>query len=152
MGAGVHAQRAADGAGYAAQEGETVDARFRRRAGDLRIQRRRAGDDALVRGGCDSAERASPQADDDSADSAVADDEIRAEADHGDRDFVRQVLQEVAQIVLVGRREQDLRRAADAKPGEGRQFDMVGQLAAQRGHERLQVGQEVRHQSRSNSC
>ena len=81
MRAGVHPQRAADRAGHAAQEGEAVDSRFRRGARDLRVERRRAGDHAMVRRRLDRAERLAAEPDHHAAHAAVAHDEVGAEAD-----------------------------------------------------------------------
>ena len=47
----------------------------------------------------------------------------------------RQTREEIGEIVLVGRREQRLGRAADAEPGEGRQRDVRGEPPAQVGGE-----------------
>ena len=49
---------------------------------------------------------------------AVAHDQVGADADDIDRNFVRQMREEIGEIVFVRRREQHLRRTADAKPGQ----------------------------------
>ncbi len=79
--AGVHPQRAADRAGHAAQEGETVDARLRRGARHLRVERRGAGDDAAIRPRFDRAEPFASQANHQAAHAAVAHDQVGADAD-----------------------------------------------------------------------
>ncbi len=140
MRARVHAQRAADRAGHAAKEGEAVDPRLGGGARDLRVERRRAGDHAEVGRRLDRAERLAAQADHHAANAAVADDEIGAEADDRDGNLARQVRQEIGEVVLVGRREQNLGRPADAKPGERRERRVGGQAAAQVGRERGDLG------------
>ena len=57
MRAGIHPQRPADRTRNAAQEGEAVDARGRRRLGDELVGRGRAGDDAAVVHDFDRVER-----------------------------------------------------------------------------------------------
>ena len=90
----------------------------------------------------DLAERPA-EADDDAGDAAVADDEIGAGADDHDRDVGRQIAQEIAEVVLVGRHEQNLRRSADAEPAL-RVERLVGEQApAQFRHARLEIGNDV---------
>ena len=50
---------------------------------------------------------------------------------HGN--LARQRARQIGEVVLVGGREQDLGRAADAKPGVGRERRVGGQAAAQVG-------------------
>ena len=86
---------------------------------------------------------AAPEPDHNARHAAVAHDQIGAGADHGDRQFRRQVAQEISEVVLVLRHEQDLRRPADAEPGEFAER-LVGQEApAQFGHLRFQFGDDV---------
>ena len=131
MGARVHPQRAADRTRHAAKEGQAVDAGRGGGARHLGVERRRAGDDAKVGRRLDRAERLAAQANHHAANPAVADDEIGAEADDRDRNFAGQALQEIGEVVLVGRRDQNLRRPADAKPREWRERRVGAQTAAQ---------------------
>ena len=116
MRACVHAKAAPDRPGNAAQELEAGDARGRRRLGDELVGRGGACDDAEVIHDVDRVEGSSAKTDHDAFDAAVAHDEVRAESDRRDRDRERQRAEETGEIILVRRREQDLGRAADAKP------------------------------------
>src|SRR6185312_7424582 len=117
IGAAVHAQRAADRAGYAGEEGETGNAGLLRRARDHDIEHRRAGGDAMIVVAGDVVEAAA-EADDEAFDAAVAHDQVRAGADDGDGHLVRQITERVGEVILVFGHEQRLRRPADAEPGE----------------------------------
>ena len=136
MGTGVHAQGAADRAGNAAIEFEAGDARLGRRTGQANVGRRRSRRHLKVRRCRDLAKRLAAEPDDDAGNAAVANDEVRAEANHGDGNFTGQARQEIGEVFFVGRLEQQLRRAADAKPGERRQRRVGAELAAERGGER----------------
>ena len=116
IGAAVHAQRAADAAGNAAQERQPGDAGFLRRARHFHIEHRGAGTDLAALD--DDLAEAAAEPDHNARHPAVAHDQIGADADDGDRDIGRQIGQEVRQVGLVLGHEQKLRRAADAKPGE----------------------------------
>ena len=59
---------------------------------------------------------AAPQADDDARHAAVAHQQVGAEADDEHGQLRRDAAQEIGEVGRVGRREQHLRRAADAKP------------------------------------
>ena len=85
IGAAVHAQRSADRARDAAQEGEPGNAGLLRRARDLHIRHRRAGAHARVldRGRIEAA----AEPDHHARHAAVAHDEIGAEPDDGHRNF-----------------------------------------------------------------
>ena len=88
VGAGVHAQRAADRAGNAAQECKAVDPGLRRGARDPHVGRRGAGDRRDDRRVVSIAPNALPPSRITTpAHAAVAHDEIGAEADDGDGDF-----------------------------------------------------------------
>ena len=116
IGAGVHAQRPADGAGNAGEEFETGDARLGRRAGDVEVEGRRTGAD-MPRPDADLGEAAAePQHD--ARDAAVAHQQIGADADDGDRHIGGQTAEEMLQILQIGGPEHDLGRSADAKPGD----------------------------------
>jgi hypothetical protein len=49
---------------------------------------------------------------------AVAHDQVGADAHDVNRKLARQMRQEICQIILIRWREQQLRRAADPKPGQ----------------------------------
>ena len=70
--------------------------------------------------------KALAQADDDARHAAVAHQQVGAEADDGDGKVGRDAGEEVGEVGLIGRREQHLRRAADAEPGD------VGELGSGR--------------------
>ena len=100
----------------AAQESEARDARLLRRARDLHVRHRRAGADAVAFHR-DLVEAAA-EPDHHARHAAVAHDQVGAEPDDRDRNFGGKVLQEISEVVLVLRHEQNLRRPADAKPGQ----------------------------------
>ena len=91
IGAAVHAQRAADRARNAAEEGEPGDRRLLRGTADLHVGHRGAGADAIARLDLDLAEAAA-EPDDHAGHAAVAHDQVGAEPDHGDGNLGRQVL------------------------------------------------------------
>ncbi len=130
MRARVHAQGAADRAGHAAQESEAVDAGVGGRARNLGVERGGAGDDAKSGPCLDRAEGAAAEPDHHAGNAAVAHDEVRADADDEHGNFTWQAGEEGGKVVLVGRREQGLSRAADAEPGVGREWDVKGDFAA----------------------
>jgi hypothetical protein len=76
-------------------------------------------------------------------DAAIAHDQVRAEADHRDRDLARQMPQQIGEIALVLRHEQGLSRAADAKPGQRRERLVRKQAAAQLRQRRFERGEDV---------
>ena len=119
VGAGVHAQRAADRAGNADQELQPGDAGVAPRAGDVDVERAGAGDD-VAPVGLDAGEAAA-QADDDARHAAVAHQQVGADADHRHRHVGGLGARKAAQVVAVGRAEQHFGRAADAEPGDARQ-------------------------------
>ena len=85
---------------------------------------------------------AAPQADDDARHAAVAHQQVGAEADDEHRQLGRDAAQEIGEIGGVGRREQDLRRAADAEPRDVGERLIGNQPAAQIG----QCGRQFRCQ------
>ena len=78
MGAGVHAQGAADGAGNAREKFETCDAEFGGALGDESIRRRRADAQAMALFHDDIGEGLAAETDHDARHAAVAHDEIGA--------------------------------------------------------------------------
>ena len=141
IGAAVHAQRAADAAGNAAHERQSGDAGLLRRARDFDVGHRRTGANARVFDGDIAKTAAEP--DHHARHATVAHDEIGAEPDDGHRNVRRQIGQRIAKVLLIFRHEQNLRRAADAKPGQLRQRLVRQQPAAQRRHFGFQLGDDV---------
>ena len=88
IGAAVHAQRPADGAGNAAEEREPGDRRLLGGAADLHVGHRGAGADAAAVLDLHLAEAAA-EPDDDARHAAVAHDQVGAEPDDGDRNLGR---------------------------------------------------------------
>ena len=102
---------------------------------------------ALMRGRRDHfglAEALGRQAHDEARDAAVADQEVRADADDGQRHVFGHGLQERREILLVGRLEQQLGQAAGAEPGDLVHLGIRRHAAAQ--------GAAGRSPSRSNQC
>jgi len=64
-------------------------------------------------------------------DTAVAHDQVRAEPNHRNGDIARKTSQQIGEIACVLRHDQNLRRTADAKPGELGQRLVREQAAAQ---------------------
>ena len=86
----VHVERAADAAGNAAIEREPVDAGLRRRGRDLDVGQRRADADPVAIEDLDLAKAFGREPDHDAVEAAVADQEVRAEADDRDANVRRQ--------------------------------------------------------------
>jgi len=84
IGAGVHAQRAADGAGNAEEKFQPGDVGRRRGLRHALVERRGAHSDAVALGAC-GAETARAQANDHARHAAVAHDQVGADAEHIDR-------------------------------------------------------------------
>ena len=141
IGAAVHAQRAADGAGNAAQERQSGDARLLRRARDLDVGHRSAG--ANVETFDRDLAEAAAEPDHHAGHAAVAHDQIGAEPDDGDGNLGRQICQKITEVVLVLRHEQNLRRPADAKPGQLGERLVRQQPAAQLRHFCAQRGGDI---------
>ena len=103
MRAGVHAQSAADRAGNAAVEFEAGDPRLGRRVGEPDIRRRGAGREPMIADRLDRTERLAAEAEHDAGDAAVADDDIRGQADRRDGNLRRQPAQKIGEVVFIGR-------------------------------------------------
>ena len=143
IGAAVHAQRAADRAGNAAQEREPGEAGLLRRPRDPDVRHRGAGADALALD-LDVAETAAERM---TTPGTPPSRTIRLEpsADDGHRNVGRQMRKEIREVVLVVRHEQHLRRPADAEPGELGASGWFGkQPPAQRGSFGFQIGDDDR--------
>ncbi len=130
IGAAVHHHGAADAAGNAGEEFQPGQSGRGGMFGDGHVERGGAGDHA-VRFGTDRTEAAG-QTDHDAGQSAVADDQIRAGADHVHRDVERQRAQELREVRFIRRPHQHVRGAADAEPGERRQRRVRLHASAQR--------------------
>ena len=111
-GAGIHGQRAAEGAGNAGKEFRRPQSPFHALPGDAPAGH--AGLD-LNAGGAQAFEPAqrAVRGDDGAANPAVAHQEIAAESDPQQRHVRRQLAHEGGQIHDVARREEQIRRAAD---------------------------------------
>ena len=119
--AGVHLERAADGAGNAAQEFQPRDAAVRRSARQCGIERRGASADARAFHG-NLAERGR-QADHHAGNAAVADQKIGTDADHADLGVKGSCGQERGEIVRIGATtHEEYRRAIAADPALDRRF------------------------------
>jgi len=132
VGARIHAQGAADGAGYPAIEMQACDARFGGGAGDLDVRHGGAGAQAMAVENFNAAEPAS-QPDDDTRNAAIANEDVGAEAEREDRPICWNGPQEVGQICFVGGSEEKLGWAADSKPGNLGKFGIGLEPAAQVG-------------------
>uniref|UniRef100_A0A0N4ZGW4 LigA n=1 Tax=Parastrongyloides trichosuri TaxID=131310 RepID=A0A0N4ZGW4_PARTI len=112
----IHGQGAADGAGDARIELQPGDARLGRGARHHAVQRACARRDGVAVGR-HLAPSAARQTDHHALDPPVAHDQVGADADRRDGHAFGQGLQEIGQIIGVGRDEQGVRRAAHAEPG-----------------------------------
>ena len=74
---------------------------------------------------------------------SVAHDEVGAQPDHRERNVAWQAGEKIGEIVLIGRREQSLRRPTDAKPRVGGERLVRGKPAAQITHLRTQRRDDV---------
>ena len=119
IGAAVHHHRAADAAGNAGEEFQPGQSGRGGMFGDGHVERGGAGDHAV--GFHRDRAEAAGQPDHHARQSAVADDQVRAGADHVHRDVERQRAQELREVRFIRRPHQRVRRAADAEPGERRQ-------------------------------
>ncbi len=146
--AGVHAQGAADGAGNAAIEGETGDAGVGGGARHLHVGDGRAGTNAIARLGRDRG-KALAQANDDARHAALAHQKVGAEADDGDGKVGGNAGEKVGEVGFIGRREQGLRRAADAEPGYVGELGSGRKAAAQIRQLGLQVGADIGKRQRA---
>ncbi len=70
------------------------------------------------------------QPDDNTGHAAITHDQVRADADRQHRHVRIQLSQKRGEIVFVRREENRIRRAADSKPGKGRQRFATQKLAA----------------------
>src|SRR5450631_4114887 len=142
VGASVHAQRAADGAGNAEEKFQPADIGRRRRLGDALVERRRAGaDDIAASAGLAEPARAKP--DHHARQAAVTHDQVGADADDMDRQFIGQVREEIPKIIFIRWRKQRLRRAADPEPRQLGQRLVRQQPPAQLRHRGLETGRDV---------
>ena len=147
VGAGVHAQRAADRARDAAIESEAGNAGVGRGTRHLDVGDGRSNAQRIAILDPDLAETLA-EPDDDAGHTAVAHQQVGAEADDVDRHVVGERLEEVGQVGFVGGCEQHLRRTADAEPGDVGKRGVGDEAAAQLRHQRLQIaGHILKHQA-----
>ena len=121
MGAGIHAQGAADGTGNAAQEGEPIKSSVRSRPRRLHVGHGGSRAHAVVGQDLDLAEGPATQTDHHAGHAAIAHDQVGAQPDHRHRDLARQMREKIGEVRFVRWREKRLRRPAHAKPGIGRE-------------------------------
>jgi hypothetical protein len=115
------------------EEGEAAKPLFQRECRETLVGERRAGADAITGFAHRLPEALRRQADDHAGNAAVTDKEIGADADDGYGDIRIQFLKQACKVVGVGRLEQELRRTADAEPGERRQRRVLREPAADAG-------------------
>ena len=128
VGAGIHAERAADRAGDAAQEGQSVHPLVAAVAGDVHVES--AGANLYQRARAFPAHgrfpKALAQADDDAFHAAVAHQHVGAEADHRHRHLGGPGCEEVRQVVDIRRSIHHVRAAAGAEPDGAGEVDVDG--------------------------
>ena len=146
IGAAVHAQRPADRAGDAAEESEPGDRRLLGGTADLHVGDGGPGADAGAVLDLHLAEAAA-EPDDDARHPCVAHDQVGAEPDDRDWNLGRQLAQRIGQVGLVVGHEQNLRRPADAEPGQLRERLVGHQPPAHVRQARFQLGEPDRGRS-----
>ena len=114
-------------------EGEAAEPLVKREGGEALVGQRRAGADAVARLANRLAEPFRRQPDHHPVEAAIADEEIRADADDGHRHRRIEALQEEREVVGIGRLEQHRRPPADPEPGERRDLRIAGDTAANGG-------------------
>jgi hypothetical protein len=112
------------------EEGEAAETLVQCERGQTLVGERGSGADPVSRLARRLSETLRRQTDRDARNAAVANEEVRTDADDGDRDFRIEPRQEQGEIVGVRRLEQQLRRPPDAKPCERRQRGILGEAAA----------------------
>ena len=139
IGAAVHAQRPADRAGNAAEEREPGDRRLLRGARDLHVGHRGAGADAVPASTFTSPK---PRPSRITTPGTPPSRTIRLEPSPTTVTGISagRCAEEIGEVGLVLRHEQNLRRPADAKPGQLRERLVRQQPPAQLRHARFQVG------------
>jgi hypothetical protein len=118
VGAGIHAQRAADRPGNAVVEMKPANAGVQSDRSDPLVGGGSARTNALLRYLRYIAEALGGQPNYETWYSAVTDQQVGADPDHGHRHLGRDRLEERRQIVFVGGLEQYLGRTAGAEPGD----------------------------------
>ena len=123
---------------------ETKDALIEARgAADFHVRRSRAGADPRAVLDLHLAEAAT-ETNDDARHAAVAHDQVGTEPNDDDGDLRRQMDEEIGEVRFVLGHEQNLRRPADAKPGQLGERLVRHQPSAQRRHARFEIRNEVR--------
>ncbi len=87
--------------------------------------------------------KALAEADDDAGNAAVAHQQVGAEADDGHGKVGWDAGEEVGEVGFIGRREQHLRRSADAEPRDVGQLGAGGDAPAQVRQPGLEVGADI---------
>ena len=117
--AAIHPQSASDRTRNAAVKRKTSDSSIGGRTRNFHIWH--SGADAqAVAGFRFDVREAAPQPDDNARNAAVPDQKVRAESDDGYRQVGRGSRKEIGEILLIGRREEELCRPPDAKPCDAR--------------------------------
>ena len=102
------------------EESEAAEALLEREGGEPLVGQARAGPDPVFPFPRGLAEAFRREADDNARDAAVADEEVRSDADDTYGDFRTQLLKEECEIVGIRRLEQHFGRTADTKPRKRR--------------------------------
>ena len=130
-------------------EGEAAEARLERMRRKPLVGERRARADTMALD-LGLAEAARRKAHDDAGNAAVADQEVRAEADDGHRHLLRHGAHQERKVFRVGRQRQDFGRTAGAEPDDRRKRRVCLQGAAKPGEVRAQsVEKMLRHERRA---
>jgi hypothetical protein len=130
VGAGVHAQRAAQGAGHPGQELEPADPGDPGGSGHVEVERPGAADQIAVLG--PDADEGPAQAQHHARHAAVPHQGVGADPQDRHRNAGGQSLHEGLQVGQVGRAVHDLGRSADPEPGDPGQRRVFGIAAADR--------------------
>src|SRR5690606_35629808 len=112
IGAGIHPERTANGAGNAVIEMKSANTGLQSCSGYPFVRRGRTCADTRGRDRFHFPEATSRKADDETLYAAVAHQEVRADTDHGKRYFLRHCPEEHGQVFLVGRLVQRVRQTA----------------------------------------
>ena len=133
IGAGIHPQRTADGAGNAVVEMKAADTSLIGDSGKAFVGRGRARLDRGRRNHFGFAKALGRKPDDEARNTAVTDKQVRADTDGGQRYVFGHCSQERSEIVFVGRLEQRVGQPAGAEPGDLVHLGIRRDAAAQAG-------------------
>ena len=143
MRARIHAQRAPERAGNAAEKLHPGYALIGKCACKLLVGNRGSRTHAKSVEKRDFTKTLAAQPYRNACNATVTDDEIGAKTNHGDGDLARQRFQKIRKVSFISRREQHLRRTADTKPCERRQRLVGRKASAQRRHFGAKFGGDV---------